>query len=70
MKLYTIIRKGTKNNPIFMVHKEYRDFKGSEIVISEEDDNLPVFQPYPEYIHKEELYKFSCEIVEVEFKIL
>jgi len=70
MKYTTIIKKGTKNNPIYMVHKELRDYRGSETIITEEDDNLPVFQPFPEYIYKEELDKFDCELVEVEIKIL
>jgi len=70
MKFYTIIKKGTKHDPVFMVHKELRDYRGSETIISEETDNLPVFQPFPEYIDQEELNKFDCEIVEVEIKIL
>ena len=70
MKAFTIIKKGTKKDPIFMIHRELKDYRGSEIIIAEEEDNLPVFQPFPEYIDKEELDKFDCEIVEVELKIL
>lgn len=62
MEFTTIIKKGTKNNPIFMVHKELRDYRGSEIILDEEDDNLPVFQPFPEYIDSKELEKFDCEL--------
>lgn len=69
MKYHTIIKKGTKDSPIFMVHRELKDFRGSEVVITEDDDNLPVFQPYPEYIDSEELEKFDCELVEVEIII-
>lgn len=70
MVLKAIIKKGTKKDPIWMVHRELRDYRGSEIVIAQEDDNLPVFQPFPEYIEQEELDKFNCEIVEVEVNIL
>ena len=70
MIYYTIIKKGTKDDPVYMVHAELRDYRGSETVITEEDDNLPVFQPFPGYIEKDELDKFDCEIVEVELKIL
>jgi hypothetical protein len=68
MEFTTIIKKGTEKNPVFMVHKELRDYRGSETVISEEDDNLPVFQPFPEYIEKEELEKFDCELITMECK--
>ena len=69
MILQAIIKKGTQDNPQWMVHRELRDYRGSETVIAEEDDNLPVFQPFPEYISKEELDKFDCEIVDVEVSI-
>ena len=70
MKAQAIIKKGTKNDPIWMVHKELRDYRGSESILSEEDDNLPVFQPFPEYIDDRELEKFDCEMVWVEFNIM
>jgi len=70
MKASTIIKKGTRENPIFMVHKTHTDYRGSTFILFEDDDNLPVFQPFPEYIEQEELDKFDCEIVEIEFKIV
>ena len=69
MIFQAIIKKGTQDNPQWMVHRELRDYRGSETVIAEDDDNLPVFQPFPEYISKEELDKFDCEIVDVEVSI-
>jgi len=63
MEFVTIIKKGTKDDPIFMVHRELKDYRGSEVVIAQEDDNLPVFQPFPEYIDEEELEHFDCELV-------
>ena len=66
MKYTAIIKKGTKDDPIWMVHKTLTDYRSSEVIISEDDDNLPVFQPYPEYIEQKELDKFDCELVEVE----
>lgn len=69
MTYYAIIKRGTKDNPQWMVHRELRDYRGSEIVIAEEDDNLPVFQPFPEFIDQEELDKFDCEIVEITLSI-
>lgn len=69
MEFVTIIKKGTEKNPVFMVHKELRDYRGSEVVITEEDDNLPVFQPFAEYIDPEELKKFGCvlKVMKCEF---
>jgi len=69
MILKAIIKKGTKDDPIWMVHRELRDYRGLETVIAQEDDNLPVFQPFPEYIDQDELDKFDCEIVEVEVQV-
>jgi len=69
MIYHAIIKKGTKDNPIWMVHRELRDHRGIEIIIDQEDDNLPVFQPFSEYIEQKELDKFDCEIVEIELKI-
>lgn len=70
MEFVTIIKKGTKANPIFMVHKELRDYRGSETVIAEEDDNLPVFQPFAEYIDPEELKKFDCELAVMKLEFI
>ena len=69
MILKAIIKKGTQDDPVWMVHRELRDYRGSETVIAQDDDNLPVFQPFPEYIEQEELDKFDCEIVEVEVQV-
>ena len=62
MEFITIIKKGTKSNPVFMVHKTLTDYRGSKVIITEEDDNLPVFQPFAEMIDPEELKKFNCEL--------
>ena len=66
MRLYSIIKKGSKEDPQWMVHKGF----GEGVIIDYEDDNLPVFQPYPEFIDKKQLEDFECELVEVEVKIL
>ena len=70
MEFVTIIKKGTKDDPIFMVHRELKDYRGSEVVIAQEDDNLPVFQPFPEYIDQEELDKFDCELITMDCKFI
>ena len=72
MILQAIIKKGTKDDPKWMVHKEGWDEEKDNvgIILDYEDDNLPVFQPFPEYISKEDLDKFDCELVDIEIKIL
>lgn len=65
MKYYAIIKKGTKDNPEWMIHCEGDD----QIELCGEDDNLPDFQPYPEFIDKDELDEMGGELVEVELKI-
>ena len=71
MKYTTIIKKGTKDNPEYMVHHSYYDTnKVLCFTLIQEDDNLPVFQPFPEYIEKDELDKQGGELMEVELKIL
>jgi len=69
MEFVTIIKKGTENNPVFMVHRELRDYRGSEVILAEEEDNLPVFQPFAEYIDPKELEKFDCvlKVMKCEF---
>jgi len=66
MKYTTIIKKGTKDNPEYMVHS----FVGDVVSLIDEDDNLPVFQPFPEYINEIELDEMGGELIEVELKIL
>ena len=71
MKYTTIIKKGTKANPEYMVQHSYYDTnKVLSFTLIDEDDNLPEFQPFPEYIDKDELDKQGGELVEVEIKIL
>jgi len=66
IRYYAIIKKGTKNDPIWMTHCWGND----EIELCQEDDNLPDFQPYPEFIDKDELADMGGELVEIELKIL
>jgi len=65
MKYYAIIKKGTKNDPIWMIHGWGED----QVELLQEDDNLPDFQPYPELIDKDELDEMGGELVEIELKI-
>ena len=66
VKYFAIIKKGTKNDPIWMTHC----WPGEEVELCQEDDNLPDFQPYPEFIDYNELDEMGGELVEVELKIL
>jgi len=66
IRYYAIIKKGTKNDPIWMTHCWGND----EIELCQEDDNLPDFQPYPEFIDKDELADMGGALVEIELKIL
>lgn len=68
MEFTTIIKKGTKNDPVFMVHRALGDLSAMSVCLSEEDDNLPVFQPYPEYIEQDQLDEFDCELITMECK--
>jgi len=67
MKYTTIIKKGTKDDPIYM---EQRSCGCGKISLEMEDDNLPVFQPFPEYIDKDELEKQGGELIELNVKII
>lgn len=66
VRYYAIIKKGTKKDPEWMMHCWGED----QLELCQEDDNLPDFQPYPEFIDKDELDEMGGELVEVELKIL
>ena len=65
-RYFAIIKKGTKNDPQWMMHC----WIGDEVELCHEDDNLPDFQPYPEFIDKDDLAEMGGELVEIELKIL
>jgi len=65
MKFYAIIKKGTKNDPIWMGFAD----GGDEVYLEQDDDNLPEFQPFPEFIDKDELDEMDGELVELEIII-
>ena len=66
MKYYAIIKKGTKNDPQWMGF----GWGDDEVELFHDDDNFPDFQPYPEFIDKDELEEMGGELVEVELKII
>jgi hypothetical protein len=66
VKYFAIIKKGTKNDPVWLVHCDL----GDQVELCQEDDNLPDFQPYPKFIDKDELDEMGGELVEIELKIL
>ena len=66
VRYFAIIKKGTKKDPQWMMHCWGED----QLELCQEDDNLPDFQPYPEFIDKDEIDEMGGEVVEVELKIL
>jgi hypothetical protein len=67
MKAHAIIKAGTKEDPIWL----YIGYEAMfEMVLKEDDDNLPWLQPFPELIDKEELAELGGELVELEITIV
>lgn len=68
MLVHAIIKKGTKSDPVFMLHA--RNEKTGLVELIEDCDNLPFLQPYPELYDKDNLAKEGGELVEISMEIL
>lgn len=65
---YAVIKEGTKDNPVWMVHDLRK--KGGTYYFSADSSAKPTLIDYPQYLTEDNLRKEGAELVMVQLKIV